>query len=98
MSGVTISCQALSGGQSAKVSISSASAQSAALTGGESYLVTPDTTCFMRMGTNPTAVSDGTDQILLANNTYRIQPIVSGYKLAFITTAASGLVYLTPAA
>ena len=95
MSGITISCQVLPGGESTKISVSSVSAQSAVLT-AESYLVTPDTTCFVRQGSNPTALSNGTDQILLANNTYRITPIVSGYKLAFITTAASGLVYLTP--
>jgi hypothetical protein len=94
MSGINISCQVLSGGQSSKVAVSSTSAQSVALTCAN-CLVTPDVDVFVRMGTNPTAVADGTDQILLAGNTYRIQPIIPGYKLAFVSTG-SGNVYLTP--
>jgi hypothetical protein len=86
---------ALSGGQSESVSISSTSAQSSAITAGWA-LVTPTVDCFFRAGANPTALSNGTDQILLGGNTYRVTGITSGHKLAFKTTAATGTVYITP--
>jgi hypothetical protein len=95
MTGVVISAQILSGGQSQKVALTTASAQSAALTGYQ-YILTPDVNCFVRLGVNPTAVSDGTDQILLANQTYRIFPIVPGQKFAFILATGTGNVYITP--
>lgn len=87
-----------SGGASQKVAISTTSAQSTAIsTTDNTVLVTPDTTCFVRQGSNPTAVSDGTDIILLANNQYRLS-IGKGNKLAFITASGSGFVYITPGA
>jgi hypothetical protein len=95
MSGVNISCQLLSGGTSQKLSLTSSSVQSAILT-SSAYLLTVDTDCFGRTGVNPTAVSDGTDQVFLAGNTYRIVPIVIGNKIALITSGASGFAYLTP--
>jgi hypothetical protein len=85
------------GGTSQAVSISSVSAQSSAITDGFA-VVTPTTDCFFRAGANPTALSNGTDQILLGGNTYRITNITSGHKLAFITTSATGTVYITPGA
>jgi hypothetical protein len=87
----------LTGGQSAAVSISTTSAQSAAIT-TPSVVVTPTVDCFFRQGANPTALSDGTDQILLATNSYRLSGIVSGNKLAFITASGTGTVYITPGA
>lgn len=98
-----ISIELTAGGTSQKLAISGASAQSAAaaVTSAESkgapvkYLVTPDTTCFVRKGSNPTAVADGTDQILLANNTYRVE-LMDGEKMAFITGGGGGFVYITP--
>lgn len=97
-----ISIKALTGGQSSVVAISAASAQSAALTMNSTdqtdVLVTPTVDCFMRQGSAPVAVSDGTDQILLAGNTYRVSGIVNGNKLAFITTGAAGSVYISPGA
>src|SRR3990172_7690254 len=84
---------ALTGGQSAAVTISTTSAQSAAITTGWA-IVTPSVDCFFRQGTNPTALSNGTDQILLAGNSYRINGIVSGDKLAFITASGGGTVYI----
>ena len=95
MAGVNISLQISSGGDSTKVAISTASAQSAALL-ATSYLITPDVNCFARTGANPTAVADGTDILLLANNQYRVVPLVIGQKLAFITPTGTGNVYLTP--
>lgn len=99
---VIISRQILAGGQSTKVAISTVSAQSAVFSGNQSgnipdnYTITPDVTCFVRMGENPTAVSDGTDQILFAGNSYRVTPCPKGSKFAFITSAGIGNVYLTP--
>ena len=95
MAGVNISLQISSGGDSTKVAISTASAQSAALV-ATSYLITPDTNCFSRTGANPTAVADGTDIFLLANNQYRVVPLQVGQKIAFITPTGTGNVYLTP--
>jgi D-alanine-D-alanine ligase-like ATP-grasp enzyme len=99
---IEITCAILSGGQSSKIAISTTSAQSAtiAVQGNDNVatlLITPDTTCFARYGSNPTAVSDGTDQILLANNTYRVDATPGG-KFAFITATGTGFVYITPGA
>ena len=92
----------LTGGQSSKVAISTTSAPSAAFgvatdaVPAQYVLVTPDINCFVRQGPGtPVAVADGTDQILLANNTYRVY-VNSGNKLAFILAAGTGNVYLTP--
>ena len=89
------SITALTGGQSASIAISVTSAQSAAITTG-SVVATPTVDCFFRQGSSPTALSNGTDQILLANNSFRISGIVSGNKLAFITASGTGTVYITP--
>ena len=97
---VIVSKQILSGGQSVKVAISTVSAQSPVFVGNsgipDNYSVICDVNCFVRMGVNPTAVSDGTDQMLFAGNTYRVTPCPAGSRFAFITSAGSGNVYLTP--
>lgn len=99
-----VTMNVLTGGQSHSVAISSTSAQSNALgtavanPGGLDAVVTPSVDCFVRQGANPTALSDGTDQFLVAGNSYRLSGIVGGNKLAFKTTAASGTVYITPGA
>lgn len=85
----------LTGGQSESVAISGTSAQSAAITGTHA-VVTPTIDCFFRQGASPTALADGTDQILLGGNQYRISGIVNGNLLAFITTGGTGTVYITP--
>lgn len=106
-----ISLQLNTGGTSAKLAISSTSAPMAtaatttaatATNPGDSkgaaipYVITPDTACFVRKGTGtPVAVSDGTDQYLAANQSYRVE-LMDGEKMAFITTSASGNVYITP--
>lgn len=97
-----ISMEILSGGQSSKVAISTASAQTAAIVAvpGQTAVkavFTPDVDCFVRRGTNPTAVSDGTDQLVKANNAYRCE-MLPGEKLAFITATGTGNVYFTPGA
>jgi hypothetical protein len=83
-------------GQSQAVSISTTSVQSTAITTGTA-VVTPSVECFVRYGSNPTALSDGTDQILLANVMYRLA-FPTGSKLAFKTTSGTGTVYITPGA
>jgi hypothetical protein len=49
----------------------------------------------MRQGSNPTALSNGTDQFIPANTLLRIVDIESGNKLAFIAGSA-GTVYISP--
>lgn len=73
-----------------------ASAVSSAITAG-SAVVTPTVDCFFRQAVTPVALLTGVDQILLAGNSYRINGITSGNKLAFISTSA-GTVYVTPGA
>jgi hypothetical protein len=104
-----ISVEVLSGGQSIKIATSTTSAPAGGTTAATlptnavkgapiSYLVTPDATCFVRKGTGTvTAVSDGTDQIMLANNSYRVE-LMEGEKLAFILASGTGNVYMTPGA
>jgi hypothetical protein len=92
-----ISVTADEGNRSAKVAISTASAQSAVYgtsSSGAQLLVIPDVACFMRAGVNPTAVVDA-DMYLLPNTTYRVQ-LGLGFRLAFITATGTGNVYITP--
>ena len=95
MAGLIISTQIMAGGQSQKVATSPVSAQSGVLNCSQVTLIS-DTNVFVRQGVNPTAVSDGTDQLLLANVMHRIIPIIPGQKLAFILATGTGNVYLTP--
>jgi hypothetical protein len=96
------------GGSGAKIAISGASAQSAALSlkpsptsGGadarDSVLVYVTTDCFVRNGASPTAVVD-TDIPLAGPGTYRLSGIKDGEKLAFITSGATGNAWVYPGA
>lgn len=96
MSNMELSLIAATGGTSAAVAIGTSSAQSAVINAGE-VTVHCTVACFFRQGANPTAVSDGTDQYLAADRTYRIG-MSPGNKLAFKTASGSGTVYLTPKA
>jgi len=82
------------GGTCQAVSISGTSAQSAAITAGVVH-ITPTVDCFVREAANPTAVSDGTDEFLLAAAT-QAKTVQYGNKLAFKTTGAAGTVYIAP--
>ena len=83
------------GGTSQQVAISTTSAQSTAIAAMEAYIYsTVDT--FMRQGSNPTAVNDGTDRFIPANVLLRLAGLVPGNKLAFKTVSGTGLVYITP--
>lgn len=82
------------GGTSQALAISSTSAQSTAITTGFCRIyATVD--CFARQGSNPTAVSDGTDTFIPAGIWTRVN-LGRGNKLAFKTTSLSGTVYITP--
>lgn len=86
------------GGFSARIAISTSSAQSAAYDSANPvYLnVYTDVDCFVRSGLNPTALSTGVDQIIPSGPIYRLGPVPKGHKLAFVTASGSGFVYLTP--
>jgi hypothetical protein len=103
-----ISVKVDGGGNGAKVAISGASAQSAALSlkptptsGGadarSDVLVYVSVDCFVRNGTNPTAVVD-TDIPLAGPGLYRISGVKDGEKLAFITSGATGNAWVYPGA
>lgn len=51
---------------------------------------------FVRQGSNPTALTDGTDIYLAANVHYRLN-VTPGNKLAFAASAAANI-YITPGA
>lgn len=91
------SIEVLTGGQSESVAISSTSAQSAVINTGDVVIVST-VDCFIRQGTSPTALSDGTDQFILANVAFRLTGIVKGSKIAAKTSAASGTLYISPGA
>jgi hypothetical protein len=94
-----ISIRALSGGQSDKVSLSTVSAQTTKQTiiDAEKVAVFCEFNVFFREGSDPTALSDGTDQIIPGGVWTRITK-TPGYKLAFILATGIGAVYITPGA
>lgn len=83
------------GGTCQKIAISSTSAQSAAIP--NVVHITPSVDCFVREAANPVALADGTDHFLSAGATQEFQ-VKNGNKLAFITTAATGTVYIAAVA
>jgi hypothetical protein len=82
------------GGRSQVVAASTTSAQTANAITADYVMITVPATCFVRMGSNPTALINGTD-LALAAGTYRMA-IKSGYKIAVILTTGTGNVYITP--
>lgn len=98
------------GGNGQKVAISGVSAQSTAITLRtapsaaapafpeiDSVLVYSSVDCFVRQGANPTAVVD-TDQFVPGGLFVRLSNILSGNKIAFITSGAAGNVWIYPGA
>lgn len=100
-----VSAEALSGGQSVKVATSTTSAQTPVVALPTNHpegvpvkcMVVVDALTFGRKGANPTALSDGTDQVFLANTLYRVE-LMKGERMAFIVPASTGNVYFTPGA
>ena len=89
-----VSMSMLSGGQSQVVSISTSSAQSTAIPSGSAVLCST-VACWVRQGSNPTALSNGTDQYLPAGMPMRFTGINPGNKIAAISSE-SGSLYITP--
>lgn len=83
------------GGTSQIINVSNTSAQSNVFNGYTTAALYTTVGVFYRHGSNPTALSNGTDQYIPAGSFIRIGNIPQGYKLAFITTGETGSVYLT---
>ena len=85
------------GGLSQVIPLGGASAASAVITGGGWALVSPTVDVFVRQGSGaaPVAVNNGTDIFLFGGSSYRCS-VRNGNRLAFITTGATGTVYITP--
>lgn len=84
------------GGTSQVVAVSTTSAQSTAINDVAHVLIYTNTAVAVRQGSNPTALTDGTDQVIPAG-LYRVA-ITPGNKLAFKTLTGTGNVYITPGA
>ena len=95
MSSVNFSFAAQPGGQSVRISVGAASVQTAVIT-RPSIVITPDVAVYLRRGVNPVALADGTDQYLLASQSYRLHGFMPGERLALIAVGAAGLAYITP--
>lgn len=65
--------------------------------GTDVVVVTPTVDCFFRKGAAPVATADGTDQFMVAKNTYRIFGLATTDKLSF-NGAVAGDIYITPGA
>lgn len=98
MSMVEYSMAAQTGGTSIKLAVSTTSAATTNPIGNSVVVVTPDVAVFFRRGAAPVAVADGTDQLLNANQSYRLYGLNLQDKLAFITATGTGNVYLSPGA
>ena len=83
-------------GISQKVTVSTTSAQSAAIA-ANSVTIYATVNVYVRQGSNPTAVSDGTDQFIPAETFVSLEGLITGNKLAIIGEG-SGIAYLTPGA
>lgn len=86
-------------GTSLKVSIATpgaAVATSQALN-ADVVVITATADCFFRKGSAPIATNDGTDQFLVAKNTYRIFGLLATDKLSFNGPTACDI-YITPGA
>lgn len=98
MSDIEYTMLAQMGGTSVKLAVSTTSAPTMQPVGNSFAVVTPDVDVFFRRGTTPVAVSDGTDQLLKANISYRLYGFSQTDKLAFITASGTGNVYISPGA
>lgn len=92
-----LSLHANTGNKSQKVTISSTNAASSAIP-TDNAVIYATVDCFMRAGAAPVAVATGVDQFIPASTLLRVTLPQINWKLAFITSSASGLVYITPGA
>lgn len=96
--GSEVSLRVGAGGSSQLVSLSTASVMSAAINSNVAVVYATQA-CFVRSGSAPTAISDGTDQYVPASTYLRLS-IDKGSKLGLINAAgaSAGAVYITPGA
>lgn len=93
----------LSGGQSQKVALSTTHAETTAITQPITLPAGQPVRCqlaldaagFIRRGTNPVALSDGTDQYIPANTLVFVH-MMAGEKLSIILASGTGNAYFTP--
>lgn len=99
MNNVEYTLAAMTPGTSQKMTIATpgTSVVTAAPLGVDVVVLTPTVDCFFRKGNAPVATADGTDQFLVAKNTYRIFGLLASDKLAF-NGATAGDIYITPGA
>lgn len=99
MQSLSLSFTAPESASSSKIAVSSTAAQSAQFIGsatGSVLVISPTVDTYIRWGSNPTAVNDGTDMKLFGNNSYRVQIGGTG-KMSFICdSGVSGYVFITP--
>ena len=86
-------------GTSLKLSIATpgTSVKTVAALGADTAVITATADCFFRKGADPAATNDGTDQFIVAKNTYRIFGLAASDKLAFNGPTACDI-YITPGA
>jgi hypothetical protein len=99
MNNIEYTLAAMTPGTSQKLSIvapGTAVVTSAAI-GADFVVLTPTVDCFFRKGSTPVATNDGTDQFLVAKNTYRVFGLLATDKLSFNGPTA-GDIYITPSA
>lgn len=84
-------------GTSQKLSLagSGVAVVTAAAIGSDIVVITPTVDCFFRKSATANATADGTDQFLVAKNTYRIFGLLATDKLSF-NGATAGDIYITP--
>lgn len=99
MNNVEYTLAAMTPGTSLKMSIVTpgTAVLTSAPIGADVVVLTPTVDCFFRKGSAPVATADGTDQFLVAKNTYRIFGLLATDKLSF-NGAAAGDIYITPGA
>lgn len=83
-------------GTTTRVAATSTSAQSGAITATE-VMIHASTRCFIKAGSNPTAVPDGDSIPLEAGEKFH-KRITSGHKIAVIRDTADGYIHITPVA
>lgn len=86
----------LPAGISQKITVSTTSAQTTAIA-QTSATIYATVNVFVRQGTNPTAVADGTDQFIPAETFVSLEGLIAGNKIAIIGESA-GTAYITPGA
>lgn len=83
-------------GTTTRLAVTSASAQSAAITATE-VMVHASTRCFIKSGASPTAVANGDSIPIEAGEKFHMR-ITSGHLIAAIRDTADGYLHITPVA